>query len=276
MENRVEIGVAEEGGRGAAGEEGEERGGEGDGWDGVRLDVGRDLGVFDQGALLSLPFFVTRLTLLVLQSAHSKDTSSVDAVAASLVYNVRPLLTSFSAKSSSSFRLSLYPFNAAFNWAPSGEPVPLSTLASQPLSTFALSFRRGLTAHRSLPSLLSDWRSRDPKTLPVPFRDRPQPPSFLRWLFPRQHVTRHLISDQTGLGLADLRLPDKDGVDLPLHTFYMTGHSPVYPDHVATLQKSVEGDYTLFAAMRRERWACLMRAIEGLRDNDDGVYGGEQ
>ncbi|GAA5857799.1 hypothetical protein JCM8547_005985 [Rhodosporidiobolus lusitaniae] len=211
------------------------------------------------------------LTAWLLKTVHAGETSS-DSVVASGVFNMRPLLDSHrpspsTASPTALVPLSLYPFNCALNYQLLTTPLPLSTLASTPLSALSLSFRRNLAQYRSLlalQSFLFDKRPHVPAVVPV--RDPPQLPFSLPFSR-RSHTHRWVVTNQVSIGIADLSIPDPTSADgkedLPLLQYCLDADMPILPDHMVSIQR-VPGGLTMSATMRMSRWRKLEKAIEGL------------
>ncbi|GAA5857733.1 hypothetical protein JCM8547_005964 [Rhodosporidiobolus lusitaniae] len=207
----------------------------------------------------------------VLPAAHSDETTG--SFTAAPLYNCRQMLNSYNP----SFSLD-YPHNAAvpYDLLPT-KPIPLSTLRQTPLSSLSLLFRRSILTFRSLPALSRFWQhyraNSSAKSPMLPYRDWPELPWFLRWLwlpswFSRSsgagHCTRWMVSDQRELGMGALSLPGKDGKPLPLLSYQLADSSPGHLDHVLGIQRTAEGDYTISAHMRRSRWESVERRLKEL------------
>ncbi|GAA5893387.1 hypothetical protein JCM6882_008020 [Rhodosporidiobolus microsporus] len=181
------------------------------------------------------------VTAWLLKSFHADEADPSSYFWADPVFSFRPLLSTYTPSSSSSPRsFSLYPHNSVVPYiVPPGTPIPLSTLASTPAHCLALDLRRGLNNDRALPVLRGIWRKQASFKGPlVPTKDWPELPSLVRRVFPFEtpHITRWSISNQTTLGLADIRFPGKDGDDLPLLSYYLLISSPLAVDHYVNWQ----------------------------------------
>ncbi|GAA5857844.1 hypothetical protein JCM8547_006001 [Rhodosporidiobolus lusitaniae] len=214
------------------------------------------------------------LAAWLLKAAHAKEKSAREALSASALYSSRSLLDAHSPSSPS---LALYPHNAAIAYPLLSTDLPLSTLSTISVSTLALSFRRQLPLHRTLPSLLTIWQGLQKSEL-LPHRDWLQPPSFLRLpslFLPRGKIThthRFLFSNQLSVGMGSFSLPDfsshsggGEAKDLPLIVYYNLGEGPVELDSVLPIQQT-EAGVTVSATMRKSRWESLERAIRELEE----------
>ncbi|GAA5857782.1 hypothetical protein JCM8547_005980 [Rhodosporidiobolus lusitaniae] len=208
------------------------------------------------------------ISAFLLKAFHSDESTTSDHASAVAVYSARSLLDAHSPSPPS---LSLYPSNATFPYQ-SLLPLPLTTLSSTSLAALALIFRRNLLQHKILPSLQA--RSRETRTsrIPVPIRDWPQLPSFLSSLsslFPwwkTPHTHRWVHSNQLGLGVADLSLPNpgEEGTDLPLLRYHFTSAFALPLDHLIMFQE-VPGGVMVQVYARESRWKAMEKAVEKLR-----------
>ncbi|GAA5893326.1 hypothetical protein JCM6882_008005 [Rhodosporidiobolus microsporus] len=213
------------------------------------------------------------LTAWFLQAAHADESSLSGSVAASPAYNMRPILANYTSPSGASFSssLSLYPHNSVTLYDLFPSPLPLAKLATTSLASLALTFRRNLAVHRTLPALQALQRKLNARPDPskpalLPLRDWP---SFFSWSAPssgedHRPVHRWLLTNQMSLGVADLFLPDETGKDLPVLYYSLTARSPLLLDHALAFQHVKGAGVTMISRIRRSRWKGVERAVEQL------------
>ncbi|GAA5893429.1 hypothetical protein JCM6882_008030 [Rhodosporidiobolus microsporus] len=207
---------------------------------------------------------VDGLAAKIKEDAALADEADSDATfSVHLAYNPRSLLDKYLPAAARPLPcFDLYPHNAATPFAPSpSSPLSASDISSIPVASLALGLRRGLEAHRTLPTLQAVWRQL--KDEPAGLMPDRRPPS----LFPSSepHLTRWLVTNQSKLGVTELRMPGKEeGKDLPLLAFHLCAVAPADMDHVITIQKVAGAGSIVGACMRRSRWESIETAVEAM------------
>ncbi|GAA5893381.1 hypothetical protein JCM6882_008018 [Rhodosporidiobolus microsporus] len=200
------------------------------------------------------------LTAWLLKNFHTGETDPSSYFAADPVFQVRPLVSEYTGSS-----FSTYPHGAVVTYnLPPADPIPLSVFSTISVASLALALRRGLNQDRSLPVLRELWRVLNKaEDALIPVKDWPELPAFLRRILPfnTSHTTRWNVSNQTTLGLADIRFPGKDG-DLPLLSYYLFVSAPLAVDHYVNWQDVPGAGITFSGIMRPIRWENLERAVE--------------
>ncbi|GAA5837889.1 hypothetical protein JCM11251_004690 [Rhodosporidiobolus azoricus] len=211
------------------------------------------------------------ITAWFLKAAHADESSLSGFVAASPAYNVRSLLATYTTPSgySPSADLALYPHNSVVLYDLFPSPISLCSLASSSLADLALTFRRNLAVHRTLPALQALQRKLNAR--PDPSKPALLPQRNWPTFFPSSSssssngpVHRWLTTNQMSLGVADLALPDEDGKDLPLLYYSITGRAPLLLDHALAFQLVKGAGVTMIARVRSSRWESVKRAVEQL------------
>ncbi|GAA5893385.1 hypothetical protein JCM6882_008019 [Rhodosporidiobolus microsporus] len=205
----------------------------------------------------------------LLKAFHAGESDPLSSVAADPVYSMRPLLSAYTPSGLSPRSFDQYPHNSVVPYAlVPGDPLPLSTLAKTSTASLALSLRRGLQADRVLPVLKEAWRKSAASKGPlIPTKDWPEFPSLLRCFLPFTvpHTTRWDISNQTTLGMTDLRLPGKSGKDLPLLAYYFIVVTPIDVDHYLVWQDIPGVGVTISANTRTSRWKSFEKELDKLK-----------
>ncbi|GAA5893330.1 hypothetical protein JCM6882_008006 [Rhodosporidiobolus microsporus] len=214
------------------------------------------------------------ITAWLLKAAHTDEAASSGSVAASAVYNLRSLLSTYTTPSgfSPSSTLALYPHNAVapYDFFPS--PLPLNTLSSTSLASLALTFRRTFEAQRTLTGLQAFQRAINAgagSSMPafLPHREWPSlfsPPPASPSTVTKGPTHRWMCANHMSLGLADLALPGADGANLPLLHYTLQARSPVQIDHGVGIQQVKGAGVTMGGQMRRSRWQSVRKAMEQL------------
>ncbi|GAA5918376.1 hypothetical protein JCM6882_002786 [Rhodosporidiobolus microsporus] len=214
------------------------------------------------------------LAAWLLKAAYADEPRPDAGITLDVVFNTRALLSPRTTAN-----LDLYPHNLAISGGilPT-TPISLAALSSSDvsLSDLALRFRRGILAYRSLLALRAYWHRFLALKSPIPLRPWPELPAFLRRFSPfgGMHETRWFVTNQTSLGVTDLRLPSlvEEGKDLPLVAFYFLPCGGPELDHVCTIQK-VDGGLMVTSLMRPGRWESLEKRVEEVERELEGKAG---
>ncbi|GAA6018517.1 hypothetical protein JCM10207_007203 [Rhodosporidiobolus poonsookiae] len=202
------------------------------------------------------------VTACILKALHVAEFDSPDSFLSTHAYNLRTLLDDYQP---SAPPLAQYLHNCASLYPFSSSPFPLSTLACESVGRLALRLRRSLLEHRTLPVVRKAWAEEGANlgASPMPLYGWPQPPAWLPLVGGRPYTHQFIVTNQTSLGLADLALPGRDGVDLPLLAFHLCATMPLLISGALSIQEIPEG--LLFgASMRQSRFESLGRAMEQL------------